>query len=102
VRDDAAITPDLTVSGVNYLSLASWNAANSTDYGAAISMVAVDATFDGFTPTPGYVMELSLDGAAPPPPGPDYTGGYIVNPARGAHLRAPEGRRLDRGQQVGR
>jgi fibronectin-binding autotransporter adhesin len=91
VRDDAAISPDLTVSGVNYLSLASWNAANSTDYGAAIAMVAVDALFDGFTPTPGYVMKLALDGAAPPPPGPDYTGGYIVNPTVGDDENIPWG-----------
>ena len=91
VRDDAAITPDLTVSGVNYLSLANWNAANSTDYGGAISMVAVDALFDGVTTTSGYVMELSLDGNAPPPPGPLYTGGFIVNPAVGDNEDIPWG-----------
>ncbi len=91
VRDDAAMTPDLTVSGVNYLSLANWNAANSTDYGGAISMVAVDAMFDGVTTTSGYVMELSLDGNAPPPPGPLYTGGFIVNPAVGDNEDIPWG-----------
>ena len=92
LRDDAAgITPDLTVSGVNYVSLANWNAANSTDYGGAISMVAVDALFDGVTTTSGYVMQLALGGDAPPPPGPDYTGGYIVNPAVGDNENIPWG-----------
>jgi fibronectin-binding autotransporter adhesin len=92
VRNDAVgITPDLTVTGVNYVSLANWNTANSTDYGAAISMVAVDALFDGFTATSGYVMELSLGGATPPPPGPDYTGGYVVNPAVSDNADIPWG-----------
>jgi fibronectin-binding autotransporter adhesin len=90
-NDTPAITSDLTVSGVNYVSLANWNAANSTDYGGAISMVAVDASFDGFTTTSGYVMELALGGNAPPPPGPDYTGGYIVNPAVGDNEDIPWG-----------
>jgi len=91
VRDDAAITPDLTVSGLNYLSLSSWNAANGTDYGAAISMVAVDALFDGFTTTSGFVMELALSGEAPPPPGPLYSGGFIVNPAVADNENIPWG-----------
>ena len=48
-----------TYNGVGWYSLASYNAQQSSTLSTSISMVSASATFDGVTPTAGYVMRAS-------------------------------------------
>jgi autotransporter-associated beta strand protein len=82
---------DYTHDDIGWYSLANYATQQGTTLGTTITMAATTALFDGFTPTAGYVMELSLSGDPPPPPGPLYTGGFVVNPAVGDNEDIPWG-----------
>jgi fibronectin-binding autotransporter adhesin len=50
---------DYTHNDVGWYSLASYNAQQSSSLSTGIAMVSTSATFDGVTPTAGYVMQAS-------------------------------------------
>lgn len=72
---------DATHNGVGWYSLPSWNTKQGTALSTSISMVATIAQFDGFTPTPGYVMQATY---AP-------SSDIVINVASGTFTQAQAG-----------
>jgi len=54
---------DIEHSGLTYYSLANWNTKAGTALAPTVTMVSTTASFDGATPTPGWIMRTSYTAA---------------------------------------